>query len=547
MPPLENHQRTAKWLLATSLLGGVVCTTVASARLRGLMINSLWLTLGTLALSLPLGTFLAVVTSKTSVVGRDVMKRLMVGLLFVPLFVQATAWQAALGQTGWLLPSGNHSFKLAGWYGAIWVHGMAAIAWVVLCVGAALRNVPREFEEEALQDSSDWRVLWRVSVRRAGAGLAAAALWIGVICFGEITVTDLFQIRTFAEEIYTTANLGALDLQLTSLKETNSLAGGVPQLAVGDLWLGTLLVVLLVLAALATVWAWLPSSGFTSADDNWTLILQRGRWPLTLAAWLLTAGIIGLPLASLLGKAGARTELVQQRMETSWSAGKAATMVVRSPWEHRREGQWSFMIGGLAVIGATTVGVLLAWGLRTSWLPPLPTALMLAIGFAIPGPLLAVWVIRLMNQPDGSPLSFLSWCYDHTILAPVVVQLLRALPLTTLVLTAQFASVPQDLLDSAKSEGARSWRLLLGIVLPLSWPGLLAAACMAMVVAVGDMAATLLVLPPGVSTLSTRIFGLLHYGAEDRVSALCFALALGFGALATAAWRLPRGVRIKAP
>ncbi|NOY30548.1 MAG: hypothetical protein GXP28_10350, partial [Planctomycetes bacterium] len=46
-----------------------------------------------------------------------------------------------------------------------------------------------------------------------------------------------------------------------------------------------------------------------------------------------------------------------------------------------------------------------------------------------------------------------------------------------------------------------------------------------------------LVAPPGVATLSMRIFGLLHYGAEDRVAALCLALALSISLLTIVAWK----------
>ena len=539
MPPHKNHRRTAKWLLLLCLLGVITCVSLASMRLWGLFLNSLWLTFGTLAVSLPVGTFLAVAITKTSILGRHAIKGLMVTLLLVPLFVQATAWQAALGQTGWLYPGTNHDFALSGWYGAIWIHGMGAIAWVVLCVGAALKNVPRELEEETLQDSNAWRVLWYVSLRRALAGVAVAGLWIGVICFGEITVTDLFQVRTFAEEIYTTANLGFFIAP-------NALPTESTLLMAHDLWIGTALLVLLVLAALVLVGCWIPWHSMNSASNDWTLPLRRSRWALTIVAWLLTTVIVGVPLLSLLGKAGFQSERVDQRVESSWSAKKAVTLIARSPWEHRREGRWSFTIGGLAAVSATIVGVFIAWGLRTHTLPPLPTTFLLALSFAIPGPLLGIWVIRLLNQPDGSIFGFLNWWYDHTIIAPVFVQFLRGLPLTTIVLIAQFASIPQDVLDSARSEGAHSKRLLWSIVLPQSWPALLAAACMALMIAIGDMAATLLVLPPGVSTLSTRIFGLLHYGAEDRVSALCFALALGLGLWAIMTWRLLRNFKTRA-
>ncbi|MCG8447967.1 MAG: ABC transporter permease subunit, partial [Pirellulales bacterium] len=187
----ENHQRTGLCLLFVSATVGILCWAVATARLRGLILNSALLTVGTLAIGLPLGTFLAVVVSKTSVAGRQVIRQLMMALLFVPLVVQATSWQAAIGPSGWLLPGVGNPLALRGWYGAIWVHGMGSIAWVVLFVGAALSNVPRELEEDALQDGSAWRVLLRVSLRRALAGVVAAALWIAVICFGEITITDL--------------------------------------------------------------------------------------------------------------------------------------------------------------------------------------------------------------------------------------------------------------------------------------------------------------------------------------------------------------------
>jgi iron(III) transport system permease protein len=69
------------------------------------------------------------------------------------------------------------------------------------------------------------------------------------------------------------------------------------------------------------------------------------------------------------------------------------------------------------------------------------------------------------------------------------------------------------------------------VVLPLRWASLLAAAWLAFIIAIGELAATVLVMPPGVSTLSIRIFGLLHYGAEDQVAALCLTLWLMTGLL----------------
>ncbi len=526
---LRSTQPLAVRSFAVSALGLALCVALASARLRGLLLNSTLLATGALAVGLPVGTLLAVAVVKTSMPGRRLIEGLLGALLFIPLYVHAGAWQAALGHGGWLVAGKDAAIWFTGWTASIWVHGFAAIPWVVLFVAAALRSIRPELEEESLQDASSWQVLTRVSLRGALSGIIAAALWVVVVCFGEIAVTDLFQVRTFAEEIYSAANLGVL---ANSASMGDMVLEDVPQLANGDLWVGTGIVVALVLATLAAVWSWLPATDAVSTSAEWVWELRSGRWGVVLVTGLVIVGILGVPAASLLSKAGATTEQVDNEIVRGWSASKSGRMVVGSFWEHRREWGWSLAIGSAAVVAATLVGGVLAWALRKGSLPTLPIALLLALGLSVPGPLLAVWLIGILNQPDDSMLWPLSWCYNHTILAPTLVQFFRALPLATLLMWSQFASVSQDVLDSAASEGAGWWRQLLAIVLPLRWAAVVAAAGMAMIVAIGDLTATLLVAPPGVSTLPMRIFGLLHYGSEDRVSALCLALALAVGVVA---------------
>ena len=48
-----------------------------------------------------------------------------------------------------------------------------------------------------------WRVFWKVTLPRAKLSIAAAGLWLALQVGGEITITDMMQARTFAEEIYT--------------------------------------------------------------------------------------------------------------------------------------------------------------------------------------------------------------------------------------------------------------------------------------------------------------------------------------------------------
>jgi iron(III) transport system permease protein len=124
----------------------------------------------------------------------------------------------------------------------------------------------------------------------------------------------------------------------------------------------------------------------------------------------------------------------------------------------------------------------------------------------------------------------------------MIVQMMRALPLTALWLWSQFTSVPQDLLEAARSEGAGPLAQWLRIALPLRLPGLAAAAGIALVLAISELSATLLVLPPGVTTISVRIFQLLHYGVDDRVAALALSVFAVMG-ITLVAIRAIRAIR----
>ena len=513
------------------LLGVIASVLLASDRLQGLLFNTAWLAGGTWLVSLPIGTLVAVCVAKTTFPGRHVVQQLFIALLFVPLYVQAVAWQAALGLGGWFVPEGQN--WLSEWNGAIWVHGMAATPWVVLFLTAALRNVPRELEEESLQDVSPSRVLWHVTLRRALYALLAAALWVAVLCAGEITVTDYFQIRTFAEEVFTSANLGTLQPVGPTSEST--------WLAVSDLWIGTLAIVCLVIASLGAIWLWLPTVDFVSSTAGSVWRVTAGRALVAIVVWCLAALTIGVPLVAMVGKAGTQSTRVDGEVVRRWSVTKATQLTLSSPYEHRRELGWTCAIGGTAALCATMGGISLGWMTRSGRLQRVPTTLLLAATFAIPGPLLGLWTIHLLNHPADSWWGWLTWLYDRTIFAPVWVQFCRALPLATLLLSSQLSSVPQDLLDSAKSEGAGWWRRLWLVALPMRWHAVVAAGCMSLVVAVSDLAATVLVVPPGVSTLSIRIAGLLHYGTGDRLSALCLMLAVSLGALASLGWKLVRG------
>lgn len=528
----------------TALVAGLLLA-AAGERVRGLLAVSGEVVAGALAIALPLGVWLGVLLAKTDAPGRRAAAWLLVALLFLPLYLQAAAWEAALGQLGWVTQGGwwtqfNANVwaardagpvdpLLVGPAGAAWIHGLAAAPWVALIVGAAVGSVDRSQEESALLDASAPRVLARVTLRHALAGGVAAAVWVGVQVASEMTVSDLVNVRTFAEEVYTQVALGAFE-QGSDVPSTLGPRG---------LACGVLLLVLLGVAALAMAQRWIVAD-HASGDAPWRWRLRAGRWLAALALWIPMTLLLATPIASLATQAGVTVERIEgeaTEWRRGWSAAKLASAVAAAPWQHRRDLWLTAQLGFLVATGAVAAGLVWAWRLRGARRLPLLSMAAIAALMVVPGPLLGVGVIRLLNHPWDSPLSPLTWMYDRTLLAPWLVQMARATPVATLILWPALASVPDPVLAAAEADGVGWWGRLLRVAAPMRRRVLGAAWLAALAVSVGELAATQLVLPPGPATVSQRLFTLLHYGVEDRVAGLSLAM-IGFFLLlaAAAAW-----------
>jgi molybdate transport system permease protein len=104
-----------------------------------------------------------------------------------------------------------------------------------------------------------------------------------------------------------------------------------------------------------------------------------------------------------------------------------------------------------------------------------------------------------------------------------------ALPI--LVKTAQpsMEAVPKSLEDVARSLGLGPWEVLWRVTLPLSWRGIVAAAVLAFVRAIGEFGATLMLagqVHGRTNTMSLEIFAALQEGDEARAGFYVAVLTL---------------------
>lgn len=493
-------RRTPALLLAWLLLLAALFL-LQDAQLRGLAWNTCRLAMATAAISLPVGTALALLVVRSDLLGRGAVRVVLVGMLVVPLYVQTACWQAAWGTQGWLVRLlGTES--VGGFAAALGVHALAAVPWVVLIVGVGLAGIEPQLEEAALLEYPAWLVAWCVTLRRSVGAIAAAGLWAMVSAANQMVVTDQFQVRTYAEVVYQ-------DLAI----EPGVLPPGILP--------GILLSAWLLAAAGWTVQQLLPAGGETRQSRY---EYRLGRWqPIAVATVALALLVVTVvPIVSLVIQAGWEVERTSSGgMVRHWSMGKFAHLWASSLWDYRRHVYGTLLTGVPAALASGVLGVMMAWGAcRSSWGAAVALVI-LAAAISVPGPVLGLAVIWCFNRAEPA---WLGWVYDHTPAACWVVQAVRGLPPATLILWHALRSVPREQLDAAAIDGAGPLAALWGVALPQRKAACAAAFLAALAAAAAELDATLLVAPPGLETLSMHVFNLLHYGITDRVAALCLAL-----------------------
>lgn len=521
----------SRWLPLAPIAVAALAFLAAGARCQGLLANTALVAVGTLVVALPAGGLLGLLIHKLRLPGQAAAAVAVLTLLFLPLHLCAAAWRAGFGTLGWYTQQaadgGVANPLLEGFAGVIWIHAAAAIAWVAVIVGAALRSVDRQLEEDALLAMPAWRVLLTVSLRAAAPAFVVAAGWIAITVAHEMTVTDLFQVRTFAEEVYTQHALGLFDpTQLDDpdqrLQQRQLFAGlaVVWGLAVAVLWSARGLIDRVSDGMARDAWRWDPAP----------------RAPAVLALLLMVVVLAGVPIGNLLYKAGGNAVREGDAWRQEWSLSKAVTRVGRAPVEHRRQLWQSAKLGLGVACGATLAGALVAWRLARGGVEQLAWLAAIALALTTPGPLIGIGAIDLFNRPLDSPLWPLSWLYDHTLAVVWAVQMVRATPVVAILLWPVWQGLPAGLVESARLEGGGPIAGLLAAARS-RWGAVTAAWLAALAVSFGELSASLLVIPPGPQTVTIELFNLLHAGVDDRVAAISLVM---IALLAVATWLVAR-------
>ncbi|MBT2690590.1 molybdate ABC transporter permease subunit [Bacillus sp. ISL-47] len=182
----------------------------------------------------------------------------------------------------------------------------------------------------------------------------------------------------------------------------------------------------------------------------------------------------------------------------------------------------SLRIAIFATILAFICGIFLSWWFAfkknrlTKFL-----SIIVTIPLVIPPTVLGYYLILLLGRNThlgkwfetvtGGPVIF-------TWKAAVIAAMIASLPLLISPIQAAFESINKDTIGAAELDGANQFQLLLYIVIPLAYKGILAGLVLGFARAMGEFGATLMVagnIPGKTQTLSIAIYDAVQ---ADRMS-----------------------------
>jgi iron(III) transport system permease protein len=454
---------------------------LVEARQRELLLNSTLLGAGTALFGTLLGAPLGLLLARAHLPAKRLLRIVLIIPLIIPPYVLALGWILFTGSTGLLARVVGRDL-LYGWTysfaGTVAVLSLSYYPISMLATEAAALRVDGHLEEGALLVTTTRRVLWRITMPLIAPMVAAAALTIFVLGLSEFGVPSLLRVRVYTTEVFTAF------AALYDFGAATALA--VPLLVV------TVIVAVIIKLILGERFITVRRSVHPApvALGGWRVFAFVGT------ILVLSASVV-LPLMTLAYEAG------NLKHVTSSLEGSTAAIIN------------SLSLAAIAATLIVVLGTFLGyWRARaqTRWCGLFD--LVLLVIFAVPSTVLGVGLIGLWNRPG-----LLGEIYSSQAII-VIAYIARFVTIAALILAASVRQIPASFEEAAEIAGGSWLRTLAQIVLPNICPALVAAWLVSFILAVGELGTTILVAPPGESTLPVRIYTLIANTPSSEVAAL---------------------------
>ncbi|MEQ1887491.1 MAG: ABC transporter permease subunit, partial [Bryobacteraceae bacterium] len=375
---------------------------------------------------------------------------------------------------------------------------------VLLLTIAYLRGVDPSLEEAGRLSSGPAAVLKRITIPLITPGILLSLILVFLLSMGEFGAPAFLRLSVFPVASFTQSsafyNFGA------------ATAAAIPLIAVV---IAGLLIARRVLQNKEYSFRW-------AVHQNPTRIPLGRNTPLIFfAVTLLAVVLVGLPIAGVVWR-GASVAAMSDAVQ------RAGASALRS-----------IIYAAIASSLLCVLGFFLAYvthrrALAAWWSLDALTLFL----FTLPGTIIGIGLITLWNRPSTN----LIYATPAILIFGLVSQYAA---LGTRTILAGFSQLPPSLEEAAELAGARWFRRVLAILVPLLGPATLAAWAVAFIFCLRDLSLPLLLAPPGGDTLTARTMTLMANGSPELVAALSLLsialaiLPIGLLGLAWNLWRKP--------
>ena len=454
--------------------------------------RSLAVASGSALVALALGAPIGVILARGATRLRLPLAALAIAPLFIPPYVLAGAWISVLDPASWVngltatLFGPDARISIFSASGAAWCLGVSFFPIVTGLLATGLATADRELEDAARLSTGRWGVLRYAVLPQVKGHILVAALLVLLFSLVRYDVPSLLGVNTYPVEIFS---------QFSAFYDTEAAVSmSVP-----------LTVTALIVATAAWAFARTLRRSFESGMvvfGNRSASSWAHRLVLTFALALMLGITVYGPLSNMATNVRS-FDVLQMAAETAGGDVFSTAM-------------WAASAATLALLVAVPLGTCLS---RTGGKRGLLLSILCWLPVAVPGTVVGLGILTLSSDlrmlAHGDTLGL------RLVLAYTAMFLPFAVFITA-VARDQATSVVDEI---AALDGAGWLQRFVHIGLPLRWPAFLAAWMLVFALSTGELNATVLLVPPGRSTLAVTIDNLLHYGANPVATVLCLIVA----------------------
>ncbi len=484
-------------------IGDSTTDTADIARKGLLFVKSIGVSMVTATLSAVAGFMLSVMLSRFNLKLRLLWIGLFLFPLLIPSHLYCLLWIHALGNEG-LLGFLNVTFQ--GAVALVWILSLYFSPVPMLCGLIGMACIEKRVEESGYLFWSRKQTFQKITIPLLKPFIFLGWVIVFILCLNEYGVPLLLQVNLFTTEIF---------LQFSSLFK--------PMIAVIES--SVVLAVVFIIVALAM--RYFSSKRYITVYGAGGIIqpVPSGGYGWLIYAVLVLGAIVIvlLPLTSLL--TGIRSvEVFRTTLLSALDQIKYSVV-------------FSFLAGALGCV----IGLMVAYyvkirrGAGRHFIDA--TAYFI---FAVPSMIMGIGLVLFWNMKGALGILYSS------ILMVVIGFLVKYLPLMIKSIESSMERHSRGFDEAAQVSGLSLVKRLYHVTIPLNLKGIAIGAVVLMVFSMNELNLPLLLVPPGKTTLSIRLFTLMHFAPERVLLSLglcIIAINLALCAAVFGTYRLLRGKR----